>query len=77
VAGGGVRRETMAIEWALVDEALEDKDAIEGWLQKNFEPFAVAKGRVYLKAQYHNEEREPLSSTKHPNAAGNEADRGS
>lgn len=60
----------------MLTESLDDLDAIERALSQNWEPFAVYRGEVYFRRQFHNEEREPLSSTKHPNAAGNEADRG-
>lgn len=67
----------MPLEFQMVSYAIEDQaEEIEVALQSNWEPFAVYRGEVWFRRQYHNEDREPRSSTIHPNAAGNEADRG-
>lgn len=60
----------------MLTEALEDVEAIELALSQNWEPFAVYRGEIYFRRQFHNEDHEPLSSTKHPNTAGNEPDVG-
>jgi hypothetical protein len=65
----------MPLEFAMLSESLSDKEAIEIALQQNWEPFSVWDGRVFFRRQFHNEDREPLSSTRHKNAAGNEEDR--
>lgn len=68
----------MPLEYAMLTESIEDQAAIELALQQNWEPFAVYRNEVYFRRQWHNEDREPLSSTRAENAnqAGNEADRG-
>jgi hypothetical protein len=66
----------MPLEHDMLRVELGDQDAIEQALSQNWEPFAVYRGEVFFRRQFHNEDREPLSSTKHPNAAGNEDDRG-
>jgi hypothetical protein len=36
-------------QWQMVSESLEDDGMIAEWLSRDFEPFAVTEGRVYLK----------------------------
>lgn len=66
----------MPLEYQMVNEPIENGDEIELLLQKNWEPFAVVKGEVWFRRQYHNEEREPQSSTHAANRnwMGNEPD---
>lgn len=62
----------MGMQWQLVSKDVEDDEGIEEWLKKNFEPFAVSDGQVWLKQQAWTEDDEPQSSTKHENWAGKE-----
>jgi hypothetical protein len=39
----------MAFEWQMVSEHVDDPDLIVKWLEQNFEPFAVANDKVWLK----------------------------
>jgi hypothetical protein len=39
----------MAFEWQMVSEHVDDPELIVGWLEKQFEPFAVANDKVWLR----------------------------
>jgi hypothetical protein len=64
----------MPLEYQMANEPIEDVEAIELLLRAQWEPFAVYKGEVWFKRMYHNEDREPQSSTRHSNWMGNEPD---
>lgn len=66
----------MGLEWTMIVEDVKDEEAVESWLQRDYEPFAVSDGQVFLKKQIITERDEPRSSV-HPgneNQAGNEPD---
>ena len=66
----------MAIEWSLRDEDLDDEEAVIEALKGGYEPFAIYKGKLWLKVQFFNEDSEPKSSTRPENRnwMGNEPD---
>jgi len=38
----------MAVEWQMVDEEIENEEAISRWLQQGFEPFAFSDERQVM-----------------------------
>lgn len=73
----------MGIEWAMIDEPIDDEEAIVSALKNGFEPFAVeaklvprkVKGgktmhhisHIYFRKQFFNEDSEAKSSTRPEN----------
>lgn len=54
----------MGMQWALLDESIDDEPAIIAALQNGWQPFAVTKNRIWFRQMFFNEATEAKSSAR-------------
>jgi hypothetical protein len=60
----------MAMQWAMLEEGVEDEPAIIAALQNGWQPFAVAEGKIWFRQMFFNEATEARSSAKDSTSQG-------